>query len=319
MVARLTFSMPRLTDIARSLRQQPGYTLMRGMARFGWVRHLVGQSRRLLQAGRLRDHLAECESQMAYSMFADIDRAHFVSTLRADGVAFGLRLPPAITDDILRYAAEQPCFADRMPDRGFLVEERTLTETKLGKPILVAQYFNAAGQCAAIDRLLTDPALQWIAGNYLGSVPTFVGSNLWWTFPVQALEEDRDRHAHRFHRDVDDFRFFKFFFYLTDVNSGDGAHVCVIGSHRQPPILRAGDRWRIRRYSDAEVGKCFSIEQTIEVCGQAGTGFAENTLCLHKGLTPTHEPRLLLQLQFALFDHGVMHDVRPPAALRMLA
>jgi hypothetical protein len=82
--------------------------------------------------------------------------------------------------------------------------------------------------------------------------------------------------------------------------------------------LRPGDRWRIRRYSDAEVEKFFSTEQVVEICGQAGTGFAENTLCLHKGLTPTREPRLLLQLQFALFDHGAMHDRRPADALRML-
>ena len=50
----------------------------------------------------------------------------------------------------------------------------------------------------------------------------------------------------------------------------------------------------------------------------AGTGFAENTLCVHKGMTPTRAPRLLLQLQFALYDYGVMHDRRDPATLRRL-
>jgi hypothetical protein len=84
-------------------------------------------------------------------------------------------------------------------------------------------------------------------------------------------------------------------------------------------MLRAGDRWNIRRYSDDEVARCFTPDQVAEICGPAGTGFAENTLCVHKGLTPTREPRLLLQLQYALFDYGVMHDRREASALQMVA
>lgn len=311
--------MSRWSQIVQSLRSQPGYTLMRGVARFRSVRSVVGRSRGVLQSGRLRAYLADCEARMAGSLFAPIDRADFVRRLREDGVAFGLKLSPELTSEILQHAALQPCFADRRSDCGFRFEDRPRAEAKLGKPILVAQYFNAAAHAPAIVRLLRDPALQWIAGKYLESVPTFVGANLWWTFPVQALEADRDRHAHLFHRDVDDFRFFKFFFYLTDVEPGDGAHVCVVASHRRPPMLRTGDRWNIRRYTDGEVAQCFAADKIVEVCGPAGTGFAENTLCVHKGLTPTRAPRLLLQLQYALFDYGVMHDRRDPAVLQLIA
>jgi hypothetical protein len=166
--------------------------------------------------------------------------------------------------------------------------------------------------------LVTDPVLQWIAGRYLESMPKFVGANLWWTFPVVPLERDRDLHAHLFHRDVDDFRFFKFFFYLTPVEPGDGAHVCVLSSHVKPPRSEPGDPWNLRRYSDQEIAGTFAAENILEICGPAGTGFAENTLCIHKGLTPTDQPRLLLQLQFALFDYGVMHDRRDPTSLRMI-
>ncbi|MDM0039465.1 hypothetical protein QTH89_23705 [Variovorax sp. J22G21] len=256
---------------------------------------------------------------MDQSLFGQIDRTAFVQRLREDGAAFGLRLPQALSSELVEYASKHACFADRQVDCGFHLGARPGAESKLGKPILVAQYFNAATQCPAIGLLLQDPLLQWIAGTYLESVPTFVGANLWWTFPVQALEEDRDRHAHLFHRDVDDFRFFKFFFYLTDVKAGDGAHVYVVGSHRRPPMLRLGDRWNIRRYSDAEVRECFAPDRIVEICGAAGTGFAENTLCVHKGLTPIREPRLLLQLQYALFDYGAMHDRRDSSALQMIA
>lgn len=311
--------MSRLSHIVQALGSQPGYTLMRGAARFQTVRSLVAHSRRVMQRGRLRAYLAECESRMGDSLFPSFDRAEFVSRLREDGIAFGLKLPEALTREIVHYANENPCFADRRPDCGFRFEHRDQAEAKLGKPILVAQYFNAGAQCPAVDHLLRDPALQWIAAHYLESVPTFVGANLWWTFPVQALDEDRDRHAHLFHRDVDDFRFFKFFFYLTDVEPGDGAHVCVVDSHHRPPMLRPGDRWNIRRYTDAEVQHSFPSDKIVEICGPAGTGFAENTLCVHKGRTPTRDPRLLLQLQYALFDYGVMHDRRDQSTLQMMA
>jgi hypothetical protein len=292
---------------------------MRGVARFRSVRGVVGLSRRLLQQRRLRTYLASREARMADSLFSQVDRSAFVRRLREDGVAFGLTLPQSLSRQILEFATQNPCFADRRADCGFRAEDRLRAEAALGKPILLAQYFNMADRSPAVNRLLHDPVLQWIAGSYLESIPTFVGANLWWTFPVEALDEDRDRHAHLFHRDVDDFRFFKFFFYLTDVGPGEGAHVCVVASHSRPPMLRPGDRWNIRRYSDAEIQQCFPHERIVEICGSAGTGFAENTLCIHKGLTPRGEPRLLLQLQYALFDYGVMHDRRNPAALQMIA
>jgi hypothetical protein len=311
--------LPNLQAIARSIASQPAYTLMRGVARFETVRWLVGNLRRLRHADRLRAYLADCDARMSASVFPMLDRQEFLARLRQDGVAFGLRLPAAMVQEIVHYAASNPCFADRLPAHGFRLENRAKAEACLGKPILVAQYMNASADCPAIASLLQDPILQWIAGAYLESEPSFVGVNLWWTFPVAALESDLDLHAQLFHRDVDDFRFFKFFFYLTDVKPGEGAHVCVIGSHRRPPRLRAGDPWNIRRYADTEIERSFPQESITEICGPAGTGFAENTLCIHKGRTPVSQPRLLLQLQYALFDYGAMHDRREAADLRLIA
>lgn len=256
---------------------------------------------------------------MAHSLFPLLDRHKFVHDLGNDGLALGLRLPSALVEEIVAYAASSPCYADRRPDQGFLPHQHTAAEESLHKPVLLAQYFNASSGCPAIAKLACDPVLQWIAARYLGSVPTLVGTNMWWTFPVKASETDRDLHAHLFHRDVDDFRFFKFFFYLTDVPQGEGAHMCVLASHEQPPLLRAWDRWNIRRYSDAEIAHSFSPDAVHEICGPAGTGFAENTLCVHKGRTPETRARLLLQIQFALFDYGAMHDRVNTARLRHLS
>lgn len=308
-----------LKTLVRGLSQAPGYTLMRGVARFAPVRSAVAAVRGALQALRLRRFLGECEAAMARSSFTLADRDAFVAELERHGAAFGLRLPDATVQAIRHYAETAECHADREESLGFPLHRHGDAQRALGKPILVAQYFNTEQQCEAIARLAQDPLLLWIAGRYLGSVPTLVGVNLWWTFPVDASQEDRDRHAHLFHRDVDDFRFFKFFFYVTDVRPGDGGHVCVLGSHRRPPARSFADRWALRRYSDAEIEATYPADAIREISGPAGTGFAENTLCIHKGRTPTGAPRLLLQLQFALFDYGQMHDRRPPAVLKPLA
>jgi hypothetical protein len=93
----------------------------------------------------------------------------------------------------------------------------------------------------------------------------------------------------------------------------------VVASHRSPPALRASDRWTIRRYSDEEITRQYPAADIREICGEAGTGFAENTLCVHKGRTPESRARLLLQVQFAMFDYGFMHDERKPAQLSLIA
>jgi hypothetical protein len=311
--------LPSIKAVARSLTTQPGYTLMRGVARFGVVRNMIAGARGFAQRRQVRRFLDQCESRMSTSLFPGLDRQRFVQALRQDGVAHGLKLPAQLVAEIRQWSEQHPCYADRDPRHGFMLEQRKAAEARLGKPILLAQHFNAASECQSINHLASDPMLQWIACAYLSSMPTFVGANLWWTFPVRALESDRALHAHLFHRDVDDFRFFKFFFYLTDVEAGEGAHVCVVASHREPPLLRMGDRWNIRRYDDHEIASTYAGERIQEICGEAGTGFAENTLCIHKGRTPESDGRLLLQLQYALFDYGVMHDRRRPAAMSMIA
>jgi len=256
---------------------------------------------------------------MSQTLFPSIDRQSFVQELRDNGIAFGLALPEPVATSIRQYAEAAPCYADRNENHGYTLNRTKEAEAVLQKPIMLSQYFNAADACPDIHRLVNDPMLQAIACEYMECVPAFVGTNLWWTFPVQALEEDRAYHAHVHHRDVDDFRFFKFFFYLTDIQEGDGAHVCVVGSHKRPPEIRFGDKWNIRRYTDDEISASYPANSIKEICAPAGTGFAENTLCIHKGTTPTKTPRLLLQLQYALFDYGVTDDCRDPNDLKLIA
>lgn len=298
--------------------EAPRFTLMRGVARFSAPRQVLASTLGLPGRLRLKSWEGVARSRGAESLVPDVDIRQAVTDLDADGIALGFVLPPTVVSEIVHFAQTHPCFADRQADRGFMVKDHESAQRAIGKSVLLAQYFNTESTCPAVERLARDPALNIVAARFLRSVPRFVGANLWWTFPVDASEEDRHRHAHLFHRDVDDFRFLKFFFYLTDVEPGEGAHVCVRGSHRAPPYLQPFDRWKLRRYTDAEIAGAYASSDILEITGKAGTGFAENTLCVHKGRTPRMAPRLLLQLQFALFDYGVMHDRRDPGSLRLI-
>jgi len=312
-------SVGRLRRVFDSLSRKPSYTLMRGLARFSILRVSIPFLRAAVLKIKGSSNSDSRELEGKETCFPDVDIDSVVSALRKDGVAFGLKLPDEVVCSIRSYAEEALCFADRNPAHGFKIKDRERAEEVLNKKILVAQYFNTLSENPEISRLAQDPTLKEIARRFLNSPPTFVGANLWWTFPVEATEEDRHRHAHKFHRDVDDFKFFKFFFYLTDVEEGDGAHVVVAGSQGKPPIHSFFDRWNIRRYTDQEIADNYDSSQVKEIGGRAGDGFAEDTWCIHKGQTPVRMPRLLLQLQFALFDYNAMHDQRSRALLQRLA
>jgi hypothetical protein len=291
---------------------------MRGVARFRPVRSLVGTVMSRINARTTSEFIATQRERMDESVFHGVDGDRLAVALERDGYAFGLVLPDSMIEQIVEFAHAAECHADRDPARGFRLAERAHAESVLAKPILLAQYFNAGAACPSIDRLAEDPLIHTIAARHLGAPPKLVSTSLWWTFPVQASLEDRMGHAHFFHRDVDDFRFVKFFFYITDVDRGDGGHVIVTGSHLEPPVLRVSDRVTLRRFEDDEIERFYGADRIVEVVGAAGTGFVENTLCVHKGLTPTRNARLLLQLEFALFDYGLGHDVRSATQLGSL-
>jgi hypothetical protein len=190
--------------------------------------------------------------------------------------------------------------------------------SRIGRPFLLAQYFNAARSCPAIAALTRDALLVEAAGRYLRVRPRLVGVNLWWSYPAQASHAERDVAAQLFHDDLDDFRFIKFFFYLTDVDELAGPHIAVRGSHTSKRPESWLEILRIRRYTDDEITRRYGDANIVTITGVAGTGFAEDTSCIHKGLPPVRSARLLLQIQFALNDFGNQNDIVDERELRLV-
>lgn len=250
------------------------------------------------------------------TLFPDLDANQVVAALDRTGYCPGLRLPAPVRDEIVAYAQATPCYGNWDPRYGFHYRDRAAAQARVPQTrFLIGQFFNASVDCAPVRQLKEDGVLWAIAARYLRARPVLQGVNLWWSFAVEADAADRNLAAQMYHFDVDDYRFLKFFFYLTDVDADGGPHAMVAGTHARKRLVH---QLTLRRYGDAEIEAAYGAERVIMIYGEAGTGFAEDTGCFHKGIPPRTRDRLALQVEFALHDYALAHDERPPAQLRMI-
>lgn len=239
---------------------------------------------------------------------ADADLATMLAELDADGLVPRLSLRPQVVDAVRQWAARTPCFADDNPAHGFLPGQRVAAELALGQPILKATYFDAAQSCPALRAVSESPTVHAIARGYLGPGAKLVGRHLRWFFPTAGGGKLRPRAKQLFHRDVDDWAFVKFFFYVTPVVRGDGAHHFVLRSHRPGWKLQAVEGVRRQRWTDAQIAYRYGAEAVQEVHGPAGLGFAGDTFGLHKTPWPVVHARLQICLVFQLRDYRLGHQ-----------
>tara|TARA_R110002050_G_scaffold109799_1_gene221303 strand:- start:19230 stop:20234 length:1005 start_codon:yes stop_codon:yes gene_type:complete len=144
-----------------------------------------------------------------------------------------------------------------------------------------------------IQDLAFDQSLLRIANEYLQTKPILDIISMWWSVPFNKAAEDRA--AQKFHFDMDRFKFMKFFFYLTDVDTNTGPHCYVKGSNKHIPKEVLIDR----RIEDSEIKKAYPSENIVELTAPKGSIIAVDTRGFHKGKSLTKGKRLLLQLQFS--------------------
>lgn len=281
----------------------PKLFLMRKLARLEVIRNWVSSLYKLL-------HPSYEVNQTTPSILHNINVDTIVSGIRTDSYAPGINLPQAVIQEILDYAQSAPCYADRNSAANFYYREKEQTEISLGRKIRLGSYFHAQG-CAAVRKLENDPTILAIAAKYLGAPPVHIASELWWSFPVEGTPMEQLKAAQVFHYDLDDYRFIKFFFYLTDVDLSNGPHVLIRGTHKNKKLSHQLLGVRCASKPDEDIVNCYGAENLVTVCGPAGLGFAEDATCFHKGTLPTQKERLLLQIEFAINNYG---DIRGSAS-----
>lgn len=281
-----------------------GFRTMRFLGRFDTVRELSSLGPRAAATGA-----------RAGGAFPGVSVQRCVSDLRENGYALGLSLAPDTLAEIRDWAERTPCFGNDNRAWGFLPVDRARAEAAAGERFTVGQYYNT-DECPALARLHTDPLFQQIAQRFVGPRARYIATHMWWSFAREDFDRAAQHYfAQMFHYDLDDYRFLKVFFYLSDVDEAAGPHVYVRGSNRGRPLEQ---RFPLRRYSDEEVEEWYGAERIDEILAPAGAGFVVDTFGIHKGAAPTKRDRLLLQFEFAQRGYGFETDIVPAESLRRL-
>lgn len=223
-----------------------------------------------------------------------------VDELKIEGIFLGFQLQKKQLEVIWKFIKSTPFCVNGVEGDYMLISD--YYAIKESRQITHGLYKNPALDCDAIDEIHKNPILRDVARQYLQCEPISHDVKLIWSFPSDASNRQQARLAQRFHYDLDDYRFVKFFFYLTDVTAESGPHVYVKKTHRNKRLI---DQLFLRRFSDSYVARVYGKHNQITLTGPAGMGFVEDTYGIHKGTPPLSAPRLLLQFEFATKDYGV--------------
>jgi hypothetical protein len=148
-----------------------------------------------------------------------------------------------------------------------------------------------------VQTLLADLSLVALAQSYLGARPVADVLTMWWHTDYSHIPDSEA--AQYFHFDMDRPKWLKYFIYLTDVESVNGPHSFIAGSHRTGGIPAHLLRRGYSRLQDSEVAEAFESRDFIEFAAPRGTIIAEDTRGLHKGKHVERGDRLVLQIQFS--------------------
>jgi hypothetical protein len=213
------------------------------------------------------------------------NRAGIMTSLKTAGIALLPSLAPKQIAEMNEYLSDKPLV---LRDDTRSVRERVPPGTT------IADYpLETVLRCPHVLEIANIPENIQIASEYLGCLPTISTIGIRWSFPggePQATTQN-------FHRDMEDWRFLKFFLYLTDVDPDSGPHLFVRGSHRD-----AGSMF-FRPIGTDYIEKMFGADALEQVFGPRGTAFLADTRGIHAGPIPKQRPRLMLEVGYSILPN----------------
>lgn len=219
------------------------------------------------------------------------DNVEFATELRTDGIQmFEDLIPVEHVEEMRNYFTGRDAQDPYRPQLGrYSAPDDLPAETHVA-------YFDHRSVVEAPHALeiANHPSVLKAVEGFLGCKPTIAYKMAWWSLPAGGTPEE----AEYFHRDYDDYRFCKFFLYLTDVDEKSGPHAFIRNSANKRALVQR------RRYTDHEVADAFeNMDDHLMLCGKAGTAFLENTFGLHRGFPPLERPRLIFQVLYTLHPY----------------
>lgn len=216
--------------------------------------------------------------------------------LQRDAYAPGLRLRPETVEHLLALATLSPCRANGLGEREFFT--RDVVEGRLGGEAVVLATVQGVAGDSVVQRVGELPEVRAAVAHYLGYEPQTCRPWLFWSYAGHYTEQERRAagQTYFFHYDVFGYNFLYVNYYLTDVTRGRGAHVLVAGSHERKPL---GMLLGSAIVDEQHVHSTYGPEAIRTIEGPAGTGFVEDTSCLHQATPPVTGDRLMLQFRYA--------------------
>ena len=205
-------------------------------------------------------------------------------------VKFEKKLPKDLCEKIYKYALQAPAKVPPKYDNKIVYDP--------ANP--VAEIYRFASEDIInntdIQELITDPVLINVARNYLQCEPILDFPAMWWStsFSKEASVEA----AQLYHFDMDRIKWLKIFFYINDVTADNGPHCYIKGTHKigaKPQNIL--DRGYVR-VEDAELKQFHSPNDFIQLQAEAGTIFAGDTKCWHKGQPLKKGHRLVVEFEY---------------------
>ena len=290
--------MPQISTALKLLWTTPHYVF----GRFHGVRTTYSNARRVRQLFRPPAALAIGERYETYTepllvrpsglLESTRSPAEHVARLERDAYSDGLQMSAEACAQLIEHAKRQP-----LGVAGGVISYAQLLQDAAKRDDVALATVTDVARNEVIRSLSADPLLLEVVEGYLGYRPERVSPWLFWS-PKNRLS-DAEREARyqtvRFHYDVHHYNFMYVNFYLMDTTERTGAHMLILGSHRDK---RARHLLGSARISDAQALADYGPERIRTIATPAGHGFFEDTSCYHKALAPIDRERLMLQLRY---------------------
>ena len=173
-----------------------------------------------------------------------------------------------------------------------------LKQKKSNDGIYVCRFLNPHKKIKIINDIANNKFFLTIARDYLQTEPLIQSTQIWWTF--SNMDENKNYinppgNEFGYHYDVDDFKFLKLFFYLSDVGKHDGPHFFI---KKDGP--KKINEYLNRRINEKIIQSEYK-DRIICLTGAVGTGFIEDTTNYHKGSNPKYNnSRGVLQIIYGV-------------------
>ena len=225
-------------------------------------------------------HPIELPNQRAFlNIESESARSEAIESLREKLrlYVFPTKVPDEICDELLKIALTRECTIS-LPSG----EKTTgLYDRTNPKAVRYAIQPDTLLNQPAVQKLISDKSVIWLAQTYLGAKPVLDHLVMWWITNINKAPDSGA--AQLYHFDMDKVKFLKLFLYLTDVGVDSGPHCYVKGPQKTGGIPAALLDRGYARLPDEDVKPFYRPGDMVEIGGPRGTIFAEDTRGLHKG------------------------------------